>query len=323
MKIDVSELMAKIHKEAEKNNISDSNDGYKLVYPQDGELKVKLLYNPKSGIVMRLTNRHMIGDSRVPCLSQYGKTCPVCQVVSAIENTAPNTPDLWKMKNTRRAIMYAEYLSSTYSISSDEKFNPKKGEVVLLMVPFMVYADLNKIMSDAGNDITELISENTGKVISISRYVEKGRTKYSTSIDGVIDSHKTCDTDEEYDNLLMSLPDLNTKVVPAEFTQEIGKKAEDLARDLSNIYISNRVSSPVQSATEPTTQVIDGMTYTKINGKWVMKQDNSPEHNSPSINTNVSNNQVDNSNHPSCFGHYDENSSKCMICSDEFDCQGV
>lgn len=326
MKINVNNLLSKIKKEV--NESGSSSDGYKLVYPQDGELKVKLLYNVKSQVVMRLINKHTIGESKSVCLSQYGKTCPVCQVVSMIENAYPNTPDLWKMKNMKRAIMFAEYISSSYVVSRTEQFNPKRGEVILLMVPYMVYSELNQIMSEAGNDITKLISENTGRVVNITRFIDKGRVRYSSELDKVIDSHKTCESDEEFDKMLEDLPSLNDKIVPENFSTEIAQKAEQLAKELNTMYFSKSVSSAVNTpmSDEGSTQVVNGQKFKKVNGNWILESGSGTPTSipipTPTPTPTTSTTETDSSgSRPECFGKYDENNSKCMICSEEFDCQ--
>lgn len=326
MKINITNVLNSMTKAAEET--ANFSDGYKLVYPQDGELKVKLLFNPPTQVVMRLVNRHMINDDRVACMSQYGKPCPICSVVNKIEQLNPNMEDLWKLKNNRRAIMFAEYLSSSYSVSTDTRYQPQKGEVIMLMVPYTVYADISQILSKAGNNIVNYISENKGKVISITRYRDKGRVQYSVEEDTLIGLHATRKSDEEFDELLMSLPSLNEKIVPEHCSKEIEEKNERLANILEVEYIgrhasdyqrdsntnfdrkfnqqssSNSKSSNTQ-AEESETTIIDGKKYAKINGKWTL----------------VPNENESSDDNPKCFGDYKEDDPKCDICPKAWDCQ--
>lgn len=317
MKIDLSKVLSQATqatKEAEANS-----DGYKLVYPQDGELKVKLLYNIKSGVVMRLVNRHMLGNSnRVVCLSQYGMDCPVCKAVDHIEGATG--ADLWKLKNNKRAIFYAEYLESTYKVSNDDRYNPTKGEIILMMVPYTVYAEINKILSESGENIGSFITENSGKVISITRFKENDRTTYKSGVDSFIPSHKTRETDAEFDEILTNLPNLNEKIVPVEFSEELSTKCHNAADSLEAEYLGSRVSR----ATEPSVSQVGSTQYTKVNGEWKASPavTTAPASVAPAVKSAESINSSAPAGKPECFGHLeDPEPAKCIICSEEFDCK--
>lgn len=233
---DLSSVLNKAATETQNaENSGGSNNGPKLIYPQQGTIQVRLLFNPASGLVMRKYEQHKVGDSKVACLQMYGKECPVCKIINDINN-AKGT-DLWKNKRTTRGIAYAEYVASDYKWEKPEDA-PKAGDVVILMFPWSVYTDLNRIISSAGQNIYSLVASNIGGVIKISRFTENKQVKYKAEIDAFNMQHQTRPTDDEYNKLLTEQVSLNEKFMPAEFSEDILVKAKELADQLNREYLS-------------------------------------------------------------------------------------
>lgn len=278
----------------------DSGGGMKLIYPQQGTLKVRLLYNNAAGVVMRKFERHTINKQKITCLQNYGVECPVCKMIENIQNATG--ADLWQLKRTTRGIAYAEYIDSDYKWDNPNDA-PKKGEIVILMFPWTIYTDLNRLITQAGQNIYSLIASNVGGVFKISRWTESKQTKYRAEIDPFDNAHQTCPSEEEYQKLLMDLPSLNEKFVPIELTDNLTKAAQSTAEELNKEYLSphvqqpnlgqagmnlsqmagafmagaNTPSQPIAPPTPPTPPQIPqsyidpntGIRYELVNGNWV------------------------------------------------------
>ena len=228
---------AQVTQQQEEN----SNGGMKLIYPQSGTLKVRLLYNNAAGVVMRKFERHTINKQKITCLQNYGMDCPICKMIDNIQNATG--ADLWQMKRTTRGIAYAEYIDSDYKWD-DPKNAPSKGEIVILMFPWTIYTDLNRLISSAGQNIYSLIASNVGGVFKISRWSENKQIKYRAEIDPFDQQHQTRGSEEEFQKLLMDLPSLNDKFVPIEPNDNIIKAAQSMADELNNEYLAPRVQQP-------------------------------------------------------------------------------
>lgn len=355
--IDLGNVLAQAAKVTQDSQ-SSSNNGYKVVYPQLGELKVRLLYNNKSGVVLRKFERHQINNTKVVCLSNYGAECPICKAIDNIQNVKGT--DLWKLKRTTRGIAYAEFVSANYRWD-DPNAAPSPGEIIILMFPWSVYTDLNRLINSAGQQIYGLIASNVGGVFKITRWVEKGQTKYRAEIDPFEPSHQTRPTDEEYQQLIMDLPSLNDQFVPNECNNEIIKAARTTAEDLTKEYLSPAVLQPnygqagtnlggvvpapaQQSYTDPNS----GITYDLINNQWIPRTQAAPVppvpnaapqptyggvQIPPTMNAGVSQPSAGmmggiapNPNNPPCFGKHgstEVNPNQCLMCPSEATCRSA
>lgn len=241
MAFDVTGVLAnaaKVTQEVQESN--NYGNKYKLIYPQEGTLKVRLLFNNASGTVLRKIRRHKINNQQIPCLREYDNhECPICKILSDIKNAKGQ--DLWQLASSTRGIAYAEYVESNYRWNKPE-YEPQTGEVVMLMFPWSVYSELNQLISSAGENIYGLIASNEGGLFVIERYKENNFTKYRTSIDPFVHNHKTRATEQEYEELILSLPSLNEQFMPVELDEKDLNKAKTAAEELSRTYL---VSSPV------------------------------------------------------------------------------
>lgn len=281
--IDLGGVLAQAAQVTQEQQEKDNAGNMKLVYPQNGELKFRLLYNQPAGVAMRKFERHKINGNQITCLSNYGMECPVCKMLDNIQNVKGT--DLWQLKRTTRGIAYAEFIEANYKWDNPSDA-PTKGEIVLLMFPWTVYTDLNRLINSAGQNIYNLIASNVGGVFKISRWVEKGQTKYRAEIDPFDQNHQTCPSDEEYQKLIMELPSLNEKFVPIEVTDAIIKAAQNCAEELNAEYLSPNVYQPnvgnagsnlggfaggAPAAPNPNTYTDPntGITYDLINNQWI------------------------------------------------------
>lgn len=239
MSFDLSQVMQQAQevKERQDNNEGGGNN-LKLIYPQQGNLKVKLLFNPKSSVVTRLIGRHNVNGTKVPCLTEYKQDCPVCKTLTSIESA--KGIDLWKFKKQSRGLAFAQYIESDYKWNKPED-EPAKGEVVLLMFPWSVYQGINRLIAEAGQMAGQLVASNEGKVVKIERWTEANQVKYSAGIDAWSQPYKSCETDAQFEELLNGLESLNDKVMPIQCTDEILKQVRDISQQLTRDYLSNSV----------------------------------------------------------------------------------
>lgn len=252
MAFDVTGVLAnaaKVTQEVQESN--NYGNKYKLIYPQEGTLKVRLLFNNASGTVLRKIRRHKINNQQIPCMREYDNhECPICKILSDIKNAKGQ--DLWQLASSTRGIAYAEYVESNYRWDKPEH-EPQTGEIVMLMFPWSVYSELNQLISSAGENIYGLIASNEGGLFVIERYKENNFTKYRTSIDPFVHNHKTRATEQEYEELILNLPNLNEQFMPIELDEKDLNKAKTAAEELSRTYL---VASPqgVQAPTQPAGQ---------------------------------------------------------------------
>lgn len=221
---------------------SDSTGMIKMLYPQEGSLKFRLIYNQQSGLVMRLLHRHKVFDEQYACLEQYSQECPICKTISDI--VAVKGDCSWSLKRTTRGIAYAEYVGSDGYTWSDDRYAPEAGELVLLMFPWSVYTELNKLIAESKEHVYSLVASNVGGVFKISRSVEKKMVKYRTAIDPFEVSHQTRPTDEEYNKLISETESLNEKILPLKLTDEIANKTRKAAELLNQAFLAPHLVQP-------------------------------------------------------------------------------
>ncbi|AWD93072.1 hypothetical protein HSE3_gp120 [Bacillus phage vB_BceM-HSE3] len=237
MSFDLSKVLqssAEVAKKQEEGGNQDGNKRMKLLYPQNGEVKFKLLFNPASQSVLRQIRRHKIEGTNSICLQNYGIECPMCKKVTEI-NAAKGT-DLWQLKANTRGIAFAQFISSNYPPSQDEQNQYKEGEILKLMFPWTVYKDLQVIINSAGANAKSIIAENKGKIIKITRYLENSQTKYRVEVDA-FGEYQSFPTDEEYMKALTDLPSLNEQIVPAQANDNINATAHEVANKLHQKYL--------------------------------------------------------------------------------------
>jgi len=236
--LDLSKVMQMAQEESSKGSGDGSSEEYKhkLIYPRQGTLKVKLLYNPKAELVTRSVDRHRVENVSITCLTTYNESCPLCEVINSVHNAMGNDNLLWRQKRITRGFSFAQYVDSDYSWGNDET-PPLEGEVIFLMYPWSVFNQLNKIFNEAGNRIAELVATNEGLVVGINR---EGND-YRASVDVFRGKFKSCDSEEEFFAMINDLPNLYEQVAPVTPTDEIRTSIKDAADKLRKQYLSNRV----------------------------------------------------------------------------------
>lgn len=340
MAFDLTAALSAATQVATSNQQEGRKDLPKLIYPGKGELLVKLLFNPKANIVTRSIKRHKLSGTNYTCLSMYGQECPICKAVENV--TAKTGADLWQLKAKTRGLAYAQYVGSN-NYQWEQGREPEIGELVLLMFPWSVYQDINRLISSSGVNAGELIAKNNGKIFSIVRQRENGREQYKVSIDAfkTYRSISTSNGDEAdelaFEKYLTDLPDLSTAIVKADCTDEIiqaSKSAAEtfLRENLTGVSYQAPTTQTVQNqatTTQYTTQQqpIQQPSYTQpqnlnqavnqasqqLNQELPFQQVSQQP--TPSVATGE---QL-----PTCFKNHQDGSPQCMSCPHEIKCMMV
>ena len=277
----------------EVTNNAQSNEGGsgnlpRLIYPGPGTLKVKILYNPKSNVVSRSIRRHTVGDSKYACLSMYGMECPICKTIESIKNSTG--VDVWKHNAKFRGLTYAQYVGSEgYQWGADGE--PQVGELVLLMYPWTVYQDINRIISTAGPNAAQIIASNTGKVLRIIRWTENSQIKYKAELDafGDFTSFTGDDGESKFENFLNEIHNLNEAILPITPDDKIIAGAREASEVLSREYLRGVSQVAPTANLAQTSQIVttpDGQQYINVNGQ-LMPVNNTPNIINPSVPSQV------------------------------------
>lgn len=298
-KYDLSGLQASAQEELEEAEKNSKREGFPLVYPvENGTFRIKLLFNPLANTVQRKIIRHQVGKDKVACLSVYGEDCPICSAIRNAEDEHGKECGAWsKYGSKTRGISLAVLIDHDAGMFKG-KNDPKKGDIIIFMYPPTLYNKINEIIVKSGSHLEDLVINNEGKTIEITRKQKNGGfPEYDVSVYAYGDE-KVRDTDEEFEKLLDELPNLNDQLMPNYPTEEIREKVRAAAESIDAEYASGRVLNP----------------------------NNPPEEKEDSIKNessgNIANNEevpLDSSDKPECFGHHCDE-SKCLVCPFECDC---
>ena len=238
MPFDLSAVTAQANDVVERSDQSSGNRfDYPLVYPgAPGTLSVKLLFNPKANSVSRLVYNHKINGVNIPCMRTWNQDCPICKALQDIKNTSGTEHP--QLRSTTRAISLAQVVNDKYPLPDGVNV----GDIVLLMYPWTVYKDIQQIISQAHNaqELALLIASNEGMVFNITHGNDN---RYTTQTDPFA-RFKTCQSDEEFDNLLNGLKSLNEVYRPSAPTEDQMNTINDAAKELVNTFMGNNIGQP-------------------------------------------------------------------------------
>ena len=306
MAFDFSQVLENANKSL-ANTSEGANYKHKLLYPGQGTLTVKLLFNTKSNIVMRLINRHTVDEkTKVACMKTFGQECPICKALEDIKNA--RGVDLSKLRSVVRGISFAQYVGSDYKI---EGVNP--GDIVLFMYPWTVYKDISSIIAQAKTpeDLESLLASNEGFTFKIIRGADN---KYTTQIDP-FKKYKSCNSDQEFVQLLNGLDALNDQILKSPATEETLKEVKQYAQELQQKYLVNKGPQFVNNGTQDSMSMAN---FSAMAAPQTNQQQTSFTPTTPNVVPQVTN---QNSNQPPCFGHHGEQDmNKCLLCPVEIQC---
>lgn len=229
---------------------SGSKFQYRLLYPGEGSLSFRILLNPKSNMIIRKIVRHTVGNSKIPCMTNFGQSksdCPICKAAETVYNTVGSVPrGMWAQQ---RGICFIQYISSTYKIEGI-----KAGDTALLMVPKTTYESIQEWISNISSGdqgiqaMYDVFCNHQGMELTINRTSDN---KYSFMMNPY-KKFKSAENDEEFGKLLDSLPDLTEQIIPAVCTDEVMKQIKAAEESIDQTYINARVPQAPQIPTTPT-----------------------------------------------------------------------
>ena len=288
---------------SEKSGGNLQNYTYPLVYPQAGQtITVRPLFNPKSGQIVRLINRH----EKVPCYRTYGIECPICKVQQEVKNMTGQDPFGRDKRSKSRGICFAQYISSTNQIDKGGNRGVlQPGEIILFMFPWSVYSQINAIIQGVAQTPTGMDQAfshgTTGMFLQIT---VSSDFKYQT----VPVPYMTFgqQSDEEFMKTLEDMESLTEQVLPSSITEEVDKQVKEYADAIYRQYVSPRVPNQTPPASAP-------MQFTAPAQFVAPQQTYAPAPTSPVAPAPVS-------DKPKCFGHHQENNPQCICCPAEVVC---
>lgn len=343
MAFDFSAAVSQAQAVVERQENSGSNVTYKypLVYPPKGQtLIVRPLFNPKSGQIMRLVNRH----EKVACYRTYNQECPICKVMQQVQDLTGQDPFGREKKSKSRGVCLAQYISCTQAIKKGNDEILQAGEVVLFMFPWSVYSQINALIQATAQTPTGMdqafAHANSGLFIQIS--VDNNFKYTTTAVPYMTFPHPS--TDEEFMKLLDSLDDLNEQVLPSTITEETDKQVKEYADAIYRQYIVPRVPqqgtpqvAPVnfsqgvppvpQAASSPYTPPYSGSVATPPATAPYVPPTATPAPVASFIpGASVTPAVVPapaptaTSARPACYGSHQDNDPKCICCPYEIEC---
>lgn len=355
MAFDLSNVMAAAESAVQGTS---SNGNYPpIIYPGNGIITVRLLFNPKSNQVMRLIHRHKLDSGKVDCASHWGMDCPVCKTLDTIKTV--KGLDLWTLKSKTYGIAYAQFVSISDGYDFGSRKVPAPGDLIVLMFPWSVYKQISELIQKSGEHASDLLTSNIGKVFTIKRSVgADGRTEYRVDIDPFITQYESAPSQMEFDKFLEDLPDLNETLSPKDLPEghltKLQLEADNLAaKYLGNgqVYTPTAPQTPVASPIVPTSASVTPEVAQSIpfDNAVPSASAGSPAPASPSI-TNIAPaqpaitqsdsvasspqeavvsvqqptpvvEQQSTSEFPSCMGNLNLKDRKCLVCAHTIKCR--
>lgn len=327
MSFDLSRVM-----EAAKTAVEGTSSGNNyppIIYPANGTMRVRLLFNPKSNSVMRLIHRHKLDSGKIDCAAHYGQDCPVCKQLETIRTV--KGLDLWTLKSKTYGIAYAQFIdvSTGYDFGSRRSI-PKRGDLIVLMFPWSVYSQISGIIQKSGENAGQLLVENESKPIIIERKLQNDRVEYRVDVD-TFSTFTSKDSQAQFDQFLMDLPDLSDTITPKEMPEGLLTKLQLESDNLSAKYLGGAPTSyipPVPTAppVAPATPVQIPEVSNTAPESVQTPIENTTESDDVPWDTSVTENQTDqtvtnNANGPKpCFGNLNLSNKDCLICPHTIDC---
>ena len=315
--MDFSKAIELANQVVEDNNEKEgraTNYKYPIVYPAAGHSIVfRPLFNPKSGLVVRLINRH----EKVPCYRTYNVDCPICKIQKEVRNMTGQDPFGRKSSSKSRGICFAQYISSTNRIEIDRngsKTAVNPGDIVLMMFPWSVYQNVNQTIqavSQSPTGMDQAFSHaNTGLYIQVTVSPDY---KYTTTPVPYMSFDSRMSDDDFIKMLENDLDDLTTQILPNTITPEVDKAVKEYVDEIHRQFVSPRVVNNVYPQQAQVATFTNPTVSTSTTG--------TPPAN-PQVSTassTASENKVE-SSMPKCYGSHQDNNPTCVCCPHEIVC---
>lgn len=315
--------------ERQENMGGSANYTYPLVYPQAGQtIVVRPLFNPKSGQIVRLVNRH----EKTACFRTYGIDCPICAVQQQVKDMTGQDPFGRTKRSRSRGICFAQYISSTNQIDKGNNHGIlQPGEIILFMFPWSVYTQINTTIqaisqTPTGMDQAFCHAQN-GLYLQITVSAD---FKYTTTNVPYM-TFPSAQTDEEFMKMLEDMESLNEQVLPSTITEEVDKQVREYADAIYRQFVNPQVpnQAPVTTPTpstfnQPVTTPAPGYNFGSTStGTPVPSTGNvssAPPWSTPTAVPSTPTPSVSTNQNPECFGQHQEGQPKCLCCPAEIMC---
>lgn len=307
-----------------------SNYKYPLVYPQAGQtITVKPLFNPASGQILRLVNRH----EKIACYRTYGVDCPICQIQQQVKDKTGQDPFGRTKKSVSRGICFAQYVSSSYQIEkSNSQGVLQAGDIILFMFPWSVYTQINAVIQAISQTPTGMdqafCHSQTGLFVQVNVTAD---FKYTTNSVPYMTIPSSL-SDDDFIKMLEGMESLYEQVLPSTITEEVDKQVKEYADTIYRQYIlpstpPAAVPTPAIMPTPvPLTSVPITTTYppqgtssltVSTQGTYVVPPATGTAPAIPGA-ASPSGTPAEGTK-PSCFGHHTVE-PRCICCPDEMNC---
>lgn len=245
----VAAANAVVERSQNNGNSGNSNYAYPLLYPPAGNTVVfRPLFNPASGQILRLINRH----EKVACYRTYGQDCPICSVMQQVKDATGQDPFGRTKASRSRGICFAQFISSVTPIDKgNNRGNLQPGEIVLMMFPWSVYSQINTVIQAAAQTPTGMdqafCHAQSGLYLQVSVTSD---FKYTTTNVPYM-TFPTQMNDDQFSDFLEKMPSLNEQVLPSTINEETQKQVSEYADAIYRQYIAPRLAQP-QAPAVPT-----------------------------------------------------------------------
>lgn len=301
--------------------ITDRADGntpvnykYPLVYPQSGQtMTIRPLFNPKSGQIIRLVNRH----ERVACYRTYGHTkdnCPICKIQQQVKDKTGTDPFGRTSASKARGICFAQFVSGTLPIEKGQnKGTVQPGEIILFMCPWSVYQAINTQITAIAQTPTGMdqafCHADSGLFVQIN---VSNDFKYTTTSVPYMTFNPSGLTDDQFITMLENIDDLTEQVLPSTLTEEVEKQVKEYADNIYKQYFDTPTPDPVAVANTMPTNFV-AAPAPNINIPYIEEE--------PAAPVAPANASAANTGKPACFGkNHDLANPQCICCPLEVQC---
>lgn len=263
MTFDVTKFMEQARKEHEKQQkLSDGREyPYKVVFvkPDNSSvLQVRLLPNNVSNqIAYKYWHHDIPNQGRYMCGHDYhsSDSCPICEALNEVKNSTGTYP---KGGSVGRSIVLAQYVGSQGYSWSEDRPEPKLGEVIIVMGPLSLYDNiLNMTVTQGPEGVVKILTDYKGAVININRD-KNAKAVQVTPTFGIIES---APTQEQFDQMCDALPDIRYIVHEKDLSQEEYAKLVELANGIRKQYMTNtsqqqQIQQPFTPGSESVAQAV-------------------------------------------------------------------
>lgn len=325
---------------------SSTTYAYPLVYPQAGSVLVfRPLFNPASGQILRLVNRH----EKVACYRTYGQECPICNVMQQVKDVTGQDPFGRTRASRSRGICFGQFISSSVPLSKGEnKGNIQPGEIILAMFPWSVYSQINAVIQAAAQTPTGMDQafshSQSGLYLQIT---VSNDFKYTTTPVPYM-TFPTQMNDDEFVDFLSKMPSLLDQVLPSTIDETTQKQVTEYADAIYRQYIAPRLTQPAQANPMSVSQFTAPAQSQPVGQPQVQSPTYPPISSAPSYQPCSPNQTVPNYSQtstppmkytqtvsgslpnqfvqggspqrPACFGQHQDNEPKCICCPCEVEC---